>query len=68
MSKIIAFILIFISFIVFFAALKLMRYSKNAGKFIPWVIIPIVVIILSVLFLLFTDFILEIFKEINSNT
>lgn len=68
MGYIIAFLLIFISFVTFFAALKLMRYSNNAGKYIPWVIIPIIVIILSILYLLFTDIVTEIFREINSNT
>ena len=68
MGTLIAFILIFVSFVVFFAALKMMRFSKTPGKFIPWVVIPIIVIILAVLYLLFTDLVNEIFKEINSNT
>ena len=68
MGKLIAFFLIFISFVIFFAALKIMRYSKTPGKAVPWVIIPIVVIILAILYLLFTDFVTEIFREINSNT
>ncbi|MBQ9504088.1 MAG: hypothetical protein IJU93_03680 [Lachnospiraceae bacterium] len=68
MGTLIAFILIFLAFVTFFAALKMMRYSKTPGKFIPWVIIPIVVIILAILYLLFTDIVNQIFKEIVSNT
>ena len=68
MGTLIAFILIFLAFVTFFAALKMMRYSKTPGKFVPWVIIPIVVIILAILYLLFTDIVNQIFKEIVSNT
>ena len=66
MGTLIAFILIFLAFVTFFAALKMMRYSKTPGKFVPWVIIPIVVIILAILYLLFTDIVNQIFKEIVS--
>lgn len=68
MSTLIAFIIIFLSFALFFAALKMMRYSKTPGKFVPWVIIPIIAIILAILYLLFTDIVNQIFKEIVSNT
>ncbi len=68
MGTLIAFILIFLAFVTFFAALKMMRYSKTPGKFVPWVIIPIVVIILAILYLLFTDIVNQIFEEIVSNT
>ena len=68
MGTLIAFILIFLAFVTFFAALKMMRYSKTPRKFVPWVIIPIVVIILAILYLLFTDIVNQIFEEIVSNT
>ena len=68
MGTLIAFILIFLSFVIFFAALKMMRFSDTPAKFIPWVVIPIIVIILAILYLLFTDLITEALKEINSNT
>ena len=64
MTFVFTFILIFIAFVVFFAALKRMRYSDNPGKFIVWIVVAIVVIILSILYLLFAEIVWELFSQI----